>query len=225
MDTEMKSAADRSDGSQQQSYMIPGVDGKLQFAFPKKIKTILRYFQNDLLTSNSGSIVSTIFRMNSLFDPDVTGTGHQPLYFDRYAALYNNYRVLGSRITTTFSPTHENLGAVNGPYVIGMRKAKSVNLLASSLVGIQEQNDTVVELINHNDMPQSLSMTYSPAIDMGRLPEDETIGAAVTANPQENYHVSPFFTDRTNAVGSTCYLQTVIEFTVEFYNLQLENES
>jgi hypothetical protein len=33
------------------------------------------------------------FRLNSLFDPDLTYTGSQPTYFDQWAALYGRYRV------------------------------------------------------------------------------------------------------------------------------------
>lgn len=38
------------------------------------------------------------FRSNSLFDPDITLTGHQPRFFDQFAAMYDKYRVLGSKI-------------------------------------------------------------------------------------------------------------------------------
>lgn len=34
------------------------------------------------------------FRINSLFDPDFTGTGSQPVGFDQWMALYDRYRVL-----------------------------------------------------------------------------------------------------------------------------------
>lgn len=33
------------------------------------------------------------FRLNSLFDPDLTGTGHQPLGFDQIKLFYTRYRV------------------------------------------------------------------------------------------------------------------------------------
>ena len=41
------------------------------------------------------------FRGNSLVDPDYTGTGHQPRGFDQWAAFYNDYKVLGSKIKIT----------------------------------------------------------------------------------------------------------------------------
>lgn len=38
-----------------------------------------------------------IFNLNSIFDPDRTGGGHQPYGYDQLAALYNRYRVLKTK--------------------------------------------------------------------------------------------------------------------------------
>lgn len=48
--------------------------------------------------SIGGAIGTLVFAGNSIFDPNVSGGGHQPLYRDQYAAVYNQYRVLGSSI-------------------------------------------------------------------------------------------------------------------------------
>lgn len=45
------------------------------------------------------------FRTASLFDPDRTGVGHQPLFFDEMAAIYNQYRVLGAKCRVRFVNT------------------------------------------------------------------------------------------------------------------------
>lgn len=37
--------------------------------------------------------------LNSLFDPDRTGTGHQPYMYDQLSGLYNRYRVIGCSYT------------------------------------------------------------------------------------------------------------------------------
>ena len=42
------------------------------------------------------------FRTASMYDPDHTTTGHQPLFFDQMNAIYNKYRVLGSVIKVKF---------------------------------------------------------------------------------------------------------------------------
>jgi len=41
------------------------------------------------------------FRLNSLYDPDFTGTGSQPTTFDQWMALYDRYRVLGVDVDLT----------------------------------------------------------------------------------------------------------------------------
>lgn len=66
--------------------------------FPKTLRMSHKY--NDLitLTSNGGAQVNHNFSANGMYDPDVTGVGHQPMYFDQMTALYNHYTVIGSRI-------------------------------------------------------------------------------------------------------------------------------
>jgi len=42
----------------------------------------------------SGAIISDqVFNLNSIFDPDRTGVGHQPLGHDQWQTFYNRYRV------------------------------------------------------------------------------------------------------------------------------------
>lgn len=42
------------------------------------------------------------YRCQSIFDPDISGVGHQPLSHDQFALLYNRYRVYGVKWTCTF---------------------------------------------------------------------------------------------------------------------------
>ncbi len=63
---------------------------------PRSVLVKLRYHDVRNLT---GAITdSWVYRLNSLFDPDFTGTGHQPLWHDQLALLYNRYQVHGCYI-------------------------------------------------------------------------------------------------------------------------------
>jgi len=42
-----------------------------------------------------------VFSANGLFDPDISGTGHQPMGFDQMMLSYNHYTVTGAKITLT----------------------------------------------------------------------------------------------------------------------------
>lgn len=63
--------------------------------FPESMLTKLVYQQS---TSTTALTFSNVFRGNSVFDPDFTGAGNQPNYFDTYASLYAKYRVVASKI-------------------------------------------------------------------------------------------------------------------------------
>ncbi len=224
MDTSMKSESERDDGNQRQAHMIPGVDGKLQFGFPKKIITILRYYHLTQLSSVAASVASHTYRMNSLFDPDFSGVGDQPLYFDRYAALYQNYRVLGSRLSATFS-RQSSTAAPGGPYVTGVHTSVQSSSFPASFHALMESNDTYTEITNNENIPNTISSTYSPEINLGRPAMDDTVGALVSTNPTKPFFATVFFADLQGAGTTTASLVTCIEFTVEFDGLEVEQAS
>ncbi len=70
-----------------------------------KFLTKLRYVDTISLDPGIAAITNHVFRCNSLFDPDSTGAGHQPLIFDEFAELYQEYRVLKAKIKVTPIPT------------------------------------------------------------------------------------------------------------------------
>jgi len=59
--------------------------------FPDRLTVTLKY--SDVKTFSGTTPSAQLWYMNSAFDPDGSGTGHQPSYFDRYAAVYGKYIV------------------------------------------------------------------------------------------------------------------------------------
>jgi hypothetical protein len=53
----------------------------------------LKFTQGYALTGVSG-LAGRTFSLNAPFDPDITGVGNQPVYYDQLSALYNKYRVV-----------------------------------------------------------------------------------------------------------------------------------
>ena len=49
-------------------------------------------------------IPNMLFGTNCLFDPWLTVGGHQPLYFDQVAAIYQHYTVMKARMKVTIVP-------------------------------------------------------------------------------------------------------------------------
>ena len=72
--------------------------------FPKLLKFKHRYHEQFGLTSTTGALNTYNFRCNSLFDPNQTGTGHQPLYYDNLVAIYRHFTVIGAKCTFRVVP-------------------------------------------------------------------------------------------------------------------------
>jgi hypothetical protein len=63
----------------------------------------LRYVAAYNSVSASTTAVERWYRLNSIFDPDGTGVGHQPLYHDQLANIYQAYRVHGAKVIVNIS--------------------------------------------------------------------------------------------------------------------------
>ena len=86
--------------------IVRGVMSKMYTmgAFPQQLFAKHIYSDSVLLALNVGGSCSGphVFRLNSLFDPDFTGTGHQPQGYDNMALQYNRYIVYGVSIKIEF---------------------------------------------------------------------------------------------------------------------------
>lgn len=74
----------------------------------------LRYSEQIQLNPGIGTVAKYEFCANGLFDPNLTGVGHQPLGFDQWMTFYHHYCVLGSRIRVDFIN-----GSATSQYVVG----------------------------------------------------------------------------------------------------------
>lgn len=70
----------------------------------RTFKATLPYSEYNIqVNPTSGGLASTyIFSANGMYDPNITGVGHQPLGFDQIMTMYDHFTVIGSRITVTF---------------------------------------------------------------------------------------------------------------------------
>lgn len=113
--TKQRTRSSRGNKEQQAVHRPPVVQyTPAVFGFPDRILTKLRYAEVYNLTSTVGSIGKQLMRWNSMFDPDQTGTGHQPLYRDTYASIYDQYAVVRARARIRFDNPNAAI-----PFVVG----------------------------------------------------------------------------------------------------------
>lgn len=70
---------------------------------PDRFITKMRYSSLHALVTGGAGPVTHQFRINSIYDPDLTGGGHQPLGHDQFQTLYLRYVVRGMSYVVTFT--------------------------------------------------------------------------------------------------------------------------
>lgn len=185
------------------------------FGFPSELTTKIRYTENLIMTSTSSSISKYVFRMNSIFDPDFTSTGHQPLYHDQLAALYTQYTVLGSKLTVQFAqlPSPIANAQPSGPVTVGVI-AESTGTTDSLLTTLEENNFSKSKsLLPAGNGDVWLTSTYSPEL-LGLDAEDDTIGASFGANPSNGWFCTVFVCETNGSTAVSVNAKVQIEYTV-----------
>lgn len=93
----------------------------------------LRYVETITINPDVAMAGDYVFSANGLYDPNVTGIGHQPYGFDELMAMYSHYAVIGSKITVKLA------GTQSSEYWAGICLRNSATSLAgSSLTNLLE---------------------------------------------------------------------------------------
>lgn len=112
-------------------------------------KTIkLRYVDQFNLDGPTGVNSVRVFRANSIFDPDYTGTGHQPLGRDQWSVFYDHYCVLGAKITAKFVSTGST--ASTDACMVGILLKDNSTTIVSPTTIMEQTNSGYAVLTNSN---------------------------------------------------------------------------
>jgi len=126
--------------------------------FPRMLKITHKYHDNYNLVATSGITDSHKFRCNGMYDPDYTGTGHQPIFFDQMTAIYNHYTVIASKITVTYTPST----ATTQPSYVGLYVDDDATTLTGADVdALIEQNPSKVKITSFDANSRTIVQKWS----------------------------------------------------------------
>lgn len=183
--------------------------------FPNITTRRLRYADRGAATSVSGVVGSYVFTLSGLYDPNITGTGHQPMGFDEIMPFYEHYHVLRASVHVTF----EIEGNVKGFVALKITPDTSVPSDPHTLI---EEGRNVVDYIDATasynaskvlratiDVPGVMGLTRRNFL------ADTDTGGAINSNPVEQTYLHCCVWG--NAVSTvTVIINAVIEYTAVF---------
>lgn len=183
--------------------------------FPKSFRCKMRYFDTVAISTGVSVAGTYVFSANGLYDPDVTGTGHQPMGFDQMMLSYEHYIGIRSRMTiqvrNTSSAQSAHIGIIQ-------------NSFATPNTDIQrniENGHLVMQQLNATPYEGSMR-TLTSIMDVAKfgtvkdILDDPEYQGNLSANPAEQsyFHISFWNTD--NASVGTCIVNVTIEYEAIF---------
>lgn len=153
---------------------------------PKSMITELKYAHPQRRATGLSN--HYVYRVNSTFDPDYTGTGHQPMGRDQYMGLYQRAQVLGFKIIVT--STSNSASGVTAP-IHTMWISDTVNDV-SSLSEAQENKNAITWKNATSDAGiGNLTKSYKASLKrlIGRSFLDNDWAESISGNPTRQLYL------------------------------------
>lgn len=180
--------------------------------------TKLRYRQKLTLTAST-TFQYNVFRLNSMYDPDYTGIGGQPMGFDQLAALYNKFTVYGCKVRISCSQA----GAV--PTTVVMAPQKGVTYGTLTPDELQERRLSVSKKVTA--ARPAVLKRYYPMSGLFGVSKSDILGdegdyaSTITAGPTKNFYLLLGMQPDDSVTASNVYLDVELTYYVKAF----ENKS
>lgn len=191
---------------------------------PAVMRVVLSYTEQVTLTSTIGAYAAYLFKGNGLFDPNQTGTGHQPVGFDQWApGIYRRYRVMASTISVSL------LGNITTNPQGLVRLAVSPNLLSAGYTDFDAQAAQPYcwhRLINtpfgvgtpSNRIVKSMETSLLNGVPGRAVLEEENYSALYSADPADTWYWVIGSQSADQATTTALLLDVQVQYVVDFYD-------
>jgi len=158
----------------------------------KTFRQCHRYSEQILL--NPGTFLTAgVYSANGMFDPNISGIGHQPLLFDQMSALYNHYTVLSAKISVAFMTSGDT--ASTNSYIVALRTSSGTTV-ETNVDRLMESGEALWTYIGQGNGGNSLAVlkkrnNLNKFFGHRVMNEDDNAGS-ISTNPAEQayFHVT-----------------------------------
>lgn len=188
---------------------------------PVKFKALFRYSEPYIKIPNPADtfLGTYIFSANGVYDPNITGIGHQPSGFDQLMTMYDHFVVIGAKITVTFVNND-----ANDPVVVGIDVRDSINAESDSRVIIESGTAKYANLSAKNNGDNQVTMEYrvNPNRFLGRSKplSDPNLKGGASGNPVEQCYFHVFSGNLDDQI--TLAQATTANIVIEYQTILIE---
>jgi len=199
--------------------------------FGPTMNTNLKYGDNIALTHTVGSIGIVTYRLNSLYDVDQTGGGHQPRYYDTLCgadagtAPYEQYLVKGARYSVKFVNTNSAGGSI-GYVACRVRSGTSDALTTADFQALQEMPLCKYKIIQTHDGAGNMqtisgSVSIAKVLGVKNITDLEEARMTYTASPgsTESVYLDIMYMPLDGSTSATIRAIPELTYFVQFSEL------
>jgi len=149
-----------------------------------------------------GTFANYVFSANGMFDPNITGVGHQPRGFDQLLSLFDHYVVVSSTATVKVL---ENTGSNDTNHWMALTLQDTPTVFGT-VTDIFENRNVDWDPIYTGSRERPLKLSFSNSFLGRKGIEDPELKGSRTLNPTEQafYHVY-YGTDGGDDAGATTF--------------------
>lgn len=170
--------------------------------------------------ANTNAVTSYFFTANGLYDPNITGSGHQPMGFDQMMLLYEQYCVTHSSIEVRFYPsTPSDFGISLSPDAVTL--TSSSGLVENGLITYSSCADFTSGVgIKFPSLTLDCDVKgyFGQRTDREMINKTEQTGTA-SANPSEQVYfaISSWYGISGNASSGTLKFECLLSYDAIFF--------
>lgn len=188
----------------------------------------MKYSEIVPLTTAGSSPACVVYawRLNSVYDPNFTGTGTQPFQYDTLTTIYNNYLVVACDLSVRIRNTAELADLWSGIQIVTDTDiAASGNASGKSVADARMIPNCYMRPLGHYDDRQS-TLIYEAHVDMAKQfgltnleyrSNWESFGAVTTTNPLRNAFVQAILADPLSGSSKSVQVDVDLVYHVEFF--------
>jgi len=192
-------------------YTVPRIRSivNMGIGFPMRAQMVHKYVENVVLSSSSGGPAIYNWSCNGMYDPNITGTGHQPLYFDQMGTFYRHYTVIRSKLKATFIPGD----TVAFPFFVSCYLNDDTGSTPSVPLEFAEQTLCTWKPCAVNNNPLTITKYWDARKTFGGDPlSDANLTGTTSVNPTEQ----TFFTVCVQSANQTTTQDIIVVFEAEY---------
>lgn len=196
--------------------------------FPENLWTEVVYSDQFSLTCTAGATQTYTFSLNGLYDPNITGTGTQPRYFDTLcganntSAPYRSFVVKAAKVKVIAFSTGPDSSGI--PSVVSITTCPSTTSGPGTVTEQMQRNDTSYNYFSYYAGGKPIctvkrSAEIAPILGVKDIEDANGAQGSAVGNPSNMAYAIIAVSPLNQATAVVCNINVEIRYWVKFYTL------